>query len=254
MLDEACRQLRAWDDDGHDVPTIAVNLSPLQFSSPSLVETVRLKDESGASDYLVANDAAAVMELVQFNALEFHPWGAHAEAPETADRIVFDLDPGEGVPWPEVVAAARQVRALLKQVGLESFVRTTGGKGLHVVVPLNPGTAWDVVKPFAHAFAQGMTDLDPLTYVATATKKFRKQKIFVDYLRNGRGATAVASFSLRARAGAPVSMPLRWEDLGKLDSGAAWTLRNAPARLKRLQAHPWGDYTRLRQSLEDIIE
>lgn len=220
----------------------------------SLVETVRLKDESGASDYLVANDAAAVMELVQFNALEFHPWGAHAEAPDTADRIVFDLDPGEGVRWSEVVAAARQVRGLLKQIGLESFVRTTGGKGLHVVVPLNPGTGWDVVKPFAHAFAQGMTDLDPLKYVATATKKFRKQKIFIDYLRNGRGATAVASFSLRARAGAPVSMPLRWEDLGKLESGDAWTLRNAPARLKRLKSHPWGDYTRLRQSLEDIVE
>ena len=219
-----------------------------------LVETVRLKDEAGASDYLVANDAAAVLELVQFNALEFHPWGAHAEAPDTADRIVFDLDPGEGVPWPEVVAAARQVRALLKQVGLESFVRTTGGKGLHVVVPLNPGTGWDVVKPFAHAFAQGMTELDPLKYVATATKKFRKQKIFVDYLRNGRGATAVASFSLRARAGAPVSMPLRWEELGRLKSGDAWTLRNAPARLQRLKAHPWGDYTTLRQSLEDIID
>lgn len=220
----------------------------------TLVETVRLKDEAGASDYLVANDAAAVMELVQFNALEFHPWGAHAEAPDTADRIVFDLDPGDGVRWAEIVAAARQVRGLLQQLKLESFVRTTGGKGLHVVVPLDPGTGWDVVKPFAHAFAQGMTELDPLKYVATATKKFRKQKIFVDYLRNGRGATAVASFSLRARAGAPVSMPLRWEDLGKVKSGDAWTLRNAPARLKRLKAHPWGDFMALRQSLDGIVD
>ncbi|MCD9097446.1 DNA ligase D [Luteimonas fraxinea] len=220
----------------------------------SLVETVRLKDEAGASDYLIANDAAAVMELVQFNALEFHPWGAHADAPDTADRIVFDLDPGDGVSWAEIVAAARQVRGLLQQLKLESFVRTTGGKGLHVVVPLDPGSDWDVVKPFAHAFAQGMTELDPLKYVATATKKFRKQKIFVDYLRNGRGATAVASFSLRARAGAPVSMPLRWEDLGKLKSGDAWTLRNAPARLKRLKAHPWGDFMALRQSLDGIVD
>ncbi|MFL6587856.1 MAG: DNA ligase D [Luteimonas sp.] len=219
----------------------------------TLVETVRLKDEAGASDYLVANDAAAVMELVQFNALEFHPWGAHADAPETADRIVFDLDPGEGVSWAEIVAAARQVRGLLQQLKLESFVRTTGGKGLHVVVPLDPGSDWDVVKPFAHAFAQGMTELDPLKYVATATKKFRKQKIFIDYLRNGRGATAVASFSVRARAGAPVSMPLRWEDLGRLKAGDAWTLRNAPARLKRLKAHPWGDFTALRQSLDGIV-
>lgn len=219
-----------------------------------LVETVRLKEESGSGDYLVANDAAAALELVQFNALEFHPWGAHADAPDIADRIVFDLDPGDGVRWPEIVAAARHVRELLRQVGLESFVRTTGGKGLHVVVPLNPGCDWDVVKPFAHAFAQGMVELDPLKYVATATKKFRKGKIFVDYLRNGRGATSVASFSLRARAGAPVSMPLRWEDLGKVKSGNAWTLRNAPARLKRLKAHPWGDFAVLKQSLDDIVD
>lgn len=219
-----------------------------------LVETVRLKEESGSGDYLVANDAAAALELVQFNALEFHPWGAHADAPDIADRIVFDLDPGDGVRWPEIVAAARHVRELLRQVGLESFVRTTGGKGLHVVVPLNPGCDWDVVKPFAHAFAQGMVELDPLKYVATATKKFRKGKIFVDYLRNGRGATSVASFSLRARAGAPVSMPLRWEDLGKVKSGDAWTLRNAPARLKRLKAHPWGDFAVLKQSLDDIVD
>ncbi|KPN16910.1 ATP-dependent DNA ligase [Xanthomonas sp. Mitacek01] len=219
-----------------------------------LVETVRLKEESGSGDYLVANDAAAALELVQFNALEFHPWGAHADAPDIADRIVFDLDPGDGVRWPEIVAAARHVRELLRQVGLESFVRTTGGKGLHVVVPLNPGCDWDVVKPFAHAFAQGMVELDPLKYVATATKKFRKGKIFVDYLRNGRGATSVASFSLRARAGAPVSMPLRWEDLGKVKLGNAWTLRNAPARLKRLKAHPWGDFAVLKQSLDDIVD
>ncbi|TDK29249.1 DNA ligase D [Luteimonas terrae] len=219
-----------------------------------LVETVRLKEESGSGDYLIANDAAAALELVQFNALEFHPWGAHADAPDIADRIVFDLDPGDGVRWPEIVAAARHVRELLRQVGLESFVRTTGGKGLHVVVPLNPGCDWDVVKPFAHAFAQGMVELDPLKYVATATKKFRKGKIFVDYLRNGRGATSVASFSLRARAGAPVSMPLRWEDLGKVKSGDAWTLRNAPARLKRLKAHPWGDFAVLKQSLDDIVD
>lgn len=218
-----------------------------------LVETVRLKDESGSGDYLVANDAAAALELVQFNALEFHPWGAHADAPDIADRIVFDLDPGEGVAWPQIVEAARHVRELLRQVGLESFVRTTGGKGLHVVVPLNPGCSWDVVKPFAHAFAQGMVEVDPLTYVATATKKFRKGKIFIDYLRNGRGATSVASFSLRARAGAPVSMPLRWEDLGRVKSGDAWTLRNAPARLKRLKAHPWGAFATIAQSLGDLV-
>ncbi|WP_337243456.1 DNA ligase D [Luteimonas sp. gir] len=215
-----------------------------------LVDTVRLKEESGgAGDYLVVNDAAAALELVQFNALEFHPWGAHAKAPDIADRIVFDLDPGEGIAWRDIVAAARQIRGLLQQVGLQSFVRTSGGKGLHVVVPLNPGCAWSVVKPFAQAFAQSLAQLEPLTYVATATKKFRKERIFVDYLRNGRGATAVASFSLRARAGAPVAMPLRWEELGRVKAGNQWTLRNTPARLKRLGTHPWDGLETLRQTL-----
>ncbi|NYZ61341.1 DNA ligase D [Luteimonas deserti] len=216
-----------------------------------LVETVRLKEESGAGDYLVVTDAAAALELVQFNALEFHPWGAQAKTPDTADRIVFDLDPGDGVAWTETVAAARQVRDLLARVGMESFVRTTGGKGLHVVVPLNPGAPWTRVKPFAQAFAQSLVQMEPLKYVATATKKFRAGKIFIDYLRNGRGATSVASFSLRARSGAPVAMPLRWEDLGRVKSGDAWTLRNAPARLARLKAHPWGRFGDLRQVLPE---
>ncbi len=217
-----------------------------------LVDTVRLKEElGGAGDYLVVGDAAAALELVQFNALEFHPWGATAATPDVADRIVFDLDPGEGVAWREIVAAARQVRDLLQRIGLASYVRTTGGKGLHVVVPLNPGAGWDVVKPFAHAFAQSLAELEPLKYVATATKKFRKDRIFVDYLRNGRGATAVASFSLRARPGAPVAMPLRWEELGRVRSGDAWTLRNAAARLKRLKAHPWDGFDTQVQGLPD---
>ncbi|MET0808847.1 MAG: DNA ligase D [Pseudoxanthomonas sp.] len=217
------------------------------------VDAVKLKEEAGnQADYLVARDARAVMEMVQFNALEFHPWGSHAEEPDRADRIVFDLDPGPGVPWAEVVAAARQIRKLLEDLELVSYVRTSGGKGLHVVVPLNPGCDWDVVKPFAHGFAETMAAMEPLKFVATATKKFREGKIFIDYLRNGRGATSVASFSLRAREGAPVAMPLRWEELAKVRSGAAFDIDTALKRMKRLKAHPWAGIEDVQQDLDKV--
>ncbi|SDY65584.1 bifunctional non-homologous end joining protein LigD [Lysobacter sp. yr284] len=219
------------------------------------VDSVSLEEESGQrADYLVVRDLAGLMNLVQFNALEFHPWGAKAPRPDRADRIVFDLDPGSGVPWSEVVSAARQLRSLLTKLELQSFVRTSGGKGLHVVVPLKPGCDWDLVKPFAHSFAETLAQMEPLKYIATATKKFRNGKIFVDYLRNGRGATSVASFSLRAREGAPVAMPLRWEDLGKVKSGHAFDIRSAQARVKRLRRHPWAGIDAVRQDLDRLSE
>ena len=217
------------------------------------VDAVKLKEETGSqADYLVARDARSVMEMVQFNALEFHPWGSHADDPDRADRVVFDLDPGPGVAWTEIVAAARQIRKLLEDLGLTSYVRTSGGKGLHVVLPLNPGCDWSTVKPFAHSFAETMASMEPLKFVATATKKFRNGKIFIDYLRNGRGATSVASFSLRAREGAPVAMPLRWEELGKVKGGNAFDLLSAPKRMKRLKVHPWEGIESVSQDLDKV--
>ena len=217
------------------------------------VDAVKLKEEAGnQADYLVARDGQSIMEMVQFNALEFHPWGSHAEQPDRADRIVFDLDPGPGVSWADIVKAARQVRKLLENLELVSYVRTSGGKGLHVVVPLNPGCDWNIVKPFAHSFADTMAGMEPLKFVSTATKKFRNGKIFIDYLRNGRGATSVASFSLRAREGAPVAMPLRWEELGKVKSGAQFDIESAPARMKRLKHHPWEGIEKVKQDLDKV--
>ena len=217
------------------------------------VEVVPLEEEGGArADYLVVHDETGLLELAQFNAIEFHPWGAQAQAPDLADRIVFDLDPGPDVAWVRVVEAARLVRKRLRALGLTSFVRTSGGKGLHVVVPLKPACPWPQVKDFAHAFAESMAASEPLAYVATATKKFRKGRIFIDYLRNGRGATSVASFSLRAREGAPVAMPLRWEELGRIKGGDAYTLASAPRRMARVGEHPWGDYTRRKQDLAAV--
>ena len=219
------------------------------------VDSVPLQEEGGArADYLVVHDETGVLELAQFNALEFHPWGALAQTPERADRIVFDLDPGPDVPWRRVVDAARLVRKHLRALGLVSYVRTSGGKGLHVVVPLKPAYPWPQVKDFAHAFAESMAAADPLAYVATATKKFRKGRIFIDYLRNGRGATSVASFSLRAREGAPVAMPLRWEELGRIKGGDAYSLASAPRRMARLDQHPWGDYTDLTQDFAAVAK
>lgn len=217
-----------------------------------LVDRVPIEDaDGGREDCLVVRDAASVMELVQFNTIEFHPWGARVDDVAHADRLVFDLDPDEAVAWRDVIAAARQLRDYLAQAGLQSFVRTSGGKGLHLVVPLKPAAPWEVARAFAQAVAEAARGMDPLRYVATASKAQRKGRIFIDWLRNGRGSTSVASFSVRARAGAPVSMPLRWEELGRIKSGHAFDIHNTPARLKRLKQHPWAGIDTLRQSLPE---
>ncbi|WP_313915191.1 DNA ligase D [Tahibacter sp.] len=214
------------------------------------VDRVRLKEESGATrDYLVVNDETQLMELVQFNALEFHPWGSTAARPDRADRLVFDLDPGPGVTWAAVKSAARQLHDLLAKTGLESFLRTSGGKGLHVVVPLNPGCSWNLVKRFAQGFAASLAQSEPERYVAVASKAKRNGVIFIDYLRNGRGATSVASYSLRARPGAPVAMPLAWSELARLKSAAAFDLHSARRRIARRAQDPWSGIDEVHQNL-----
>ncbi|TAL85120.1 MAG: DNA ligase D [Rhodanobacter sp.] len=219
------------------------------------VGSAKLQEASGTkATYIYPRDASSVLELVQFGVLEFHPWGSTIEQPDRADRVVFDLDPGDDVAWHRVVAAARLLRRQLTQLGLVSFLRTTGGKGLHVVVPLNPGCSWARVKDFAHAFASTLAQAYPLEFTASASKVSRRGKIYVDYLRNSRGATSVASYSLRARPGAPVAMPLRWSELGRLKSGHAFTIRSAPRRLARLRADPWAGIDTVRQDLEEIMK
>lgn len=214
------------------------------------VDTVKLKEDSGVNaDYLVVEDLAGLMELVQFNALEFHPWGSHASEPDRADRVVFDLDPGEGVPFSEVKKAATDIRKLLQQLELESYLRVSGGKGLHVVVPLKPGCDWDLTKRFAHGFADALAQSEPDRFLATATKSKRTKRIFVDYLRNGRGATAVASYSMRGRPGAPVAMPLAWSELAKLTKASSFTIKDVPARLRRRRKDPWEGINSVKQNL-----
>ncbi|MGH8028686.1 MAG: DNA polymerase domain-containing protein, partial [Arenimonas sp.] len=181
--------------------------------------------------------------------LEIHVWGSRAKTIEKPDRLVFDLDPDPGTEWKRILAAARDVRARLGDVGLESFVRLSGGKGLHVVVPLLPEADWDQAKRFSEAFAQAMVAHRPDEYVATMSKARRVGRIFIDWLRNGRGATSVTSWSLRARPGAPVAVPLRWDELGRTTGGNQFDLAEAMKRAAGSKADAWSGIERLRQRL-----
>ena len=216
----------------------------------SHVASIPLKEKSGdAGDYLFVNDLHGVLELVQMNVIEFHPWGSRIDAPDQPDRLVFDLDPAPGIDWKALVTAARDVRARLAEVGLESFVRLSGGKGVHVVAPIQRGPDWVAVKAFCEAFAQAMSSAHPLTYLATASKAKREGRIFIDWLRNARGATSVASWSLRARAGAPTAMPITWNELARARDPAQFDLATAQKRAKTLSKDPWEGFDRLRQTL-----
>ena len=204
------------------------------------------------SDKIISiDDLAGLISLVQAGVLEVHTRGTTVADRERADRLVFDLDPGPGTGWQDVVAAAREVRARLARMKLESFLKTSGGKGLHVVVPIKP-TPWAAAKDFAYAIAAGMAADDPGRYTATASKSKRNKRIFIDYLRNSREATAVAPFSTRARPGAPVSTPLDWSELGALKGSNQYTVLNLPGRLARLRKDPWAGIGHLQQALPNL--
>jgi len=190
----------------------------------------------------------ALISAAQMNVVEFHTWNATSRAIEKPDRMTFDLDPGEGVGWAAMVEAARMTRALLDAIGLVAFVKTSGGKGLHVVVPLMPREGWDDVKDFSREVVERLAELAPDKLVAKSGPKNRVGRIFVDYLRNGRGATTAAAYSARARAGLGVSVPCDWDELDALRGGDHWTIANAHERLEAA-TDPWAEYARCRQAL-----
>jgi bifunctional non-homologous end joining protein LigD len=216
------------------------------------VRAVAVKEKDGSERYLAVDDATGLLQLVQMNVLEFHPWGALASDQEHADRLVFDLDPHPSVAWATMRKAARMLHDALGAIGLESFLRTTGGKGLHVVVPLAPPVAWADAKHFAGQIALILAAERPQMFVSIAGEQKRDKSIFIDWLRNARGATAVASYSLRAREGAPVAMPIEWSELSRLRSGAAYNLKSALEKIRRRSADPWKNFAKVRQTLPTL--
>jgi bifunctional non-homologous end joining protein LigD len=206
--------------------------------------------DTGDNEPMVAIDGlAGLMCLVQAGVVEIHPWGSTVDHLEKPDRLIFDLDPGENVPWTDVIEAARDVRDRLIALGLQSFVKTSGGKGLHVVVPVEPEAAWDDVKVFTTTVAATMAKERPDRYVSTIAKRARGAHIFIDYLRNGRGATAVAAYSTRASPRASVSTPLDWDELSPGLRSDHFTVGNLLHRLSSLRQDPWQGIFKIRQRL-----
>ncbi|WP_431855850.1 non-homologous end-joining DNA ligase [Azospirillum sp.] len=206
---------------------------------PRAVRRLRCGDE----EWVGVDDLAGIVALVQVGVLELHPWGATADDLDRPDRIVLDLDPAEGVPWTRVVEGARALRTDLEGMGLRSFVKTTGGKGLHVVLPIEPAADWDTAKAFAHGVAVRLAEREPDRYTTNPLKEARKGRIFLDHLRNSRGATAVAAYSTRARPGAPVATPLRWDELSEDPQVNRRTLADPP------RGDAWEGFFGVRQRL-----
>ncbi|MEZ5828329.1 MAG: DNA ligase D [Hyphomicrobiales bacterium] len=199
--------------------------------------------------YLYIDNDDGLFGLVQISALEIHDWGVSLKHLDKPDRLVFDLDPDEDLDVAVLKAAAQEVRDFLSDLGLKSFLKATGGKGVHVVAPLTPKAGWDEVKAFAKAIADALVTARPDRYTANPLKRTRVGKVFVDYLRNQRGSSAICNYSTRAKEGAPVATPLRWDELKGLKGGAPYTVKTLPARLKRLKSDPWEDFFKTRQSI-----
>jgi bifunctional non-homologous end joining protein LigD len=216
-------------------------------TTPANIERIDVSDASGKATYLTASTLLSLIGTVQMGVLELHTWGSSAPHLDKPDRIIFDLDPAPDLAWARVVEAAQLVRGFMQELGLEGFVKTTGGKGLHVVIPIKPEKTWDEIKPFSRAIAEHFGETLPDRFTAKMTKARRTGRIFIDYLRNGWEATAVAAFSTRARPGAPVSVPIAWDELTNDMRDTSFTLETVGQRLKHLARDPWQDYFTCRQ-------
>jgi bifunctional non-homologous end joining protein LigD len=213
---------------------------------PSALRRVRIQEKTKVGEYLVADSISAVVALVQMGIVEIHTWNSTTDALERPNRIIWDLDPGPDVSWRQVVTGARLVREVLKTLGLASWVKTTGGRGLHVVVPLKPSRDWSACLAYARAVSDAIVRTNPTLYTTTFAKRGREGKILIDYLRNNRTNTAICAFSPRARPGAPVSVPLAWRELRATPE--QWTLVTVLQRLRR-RANPWKAYWTANQQI-----
>ena len=214
------------------------------------VDRIVVPESDGKATYMGASSAAALVALVQWGVIEMHPWGSRKPKLERPDQLIFDFDPDDEVPWRELVTGVKLIRTLLDELGLVGFLKTTGGKGLHVVLPIRATISWDEAKAFTHGVAGFMVNTFGDRFTATVSKARRKGKIFIDYLRNAQGATAVAPYVVRARAGAPVAMPLAWADLDGDDLRFDhFNVANAAAFLAKRRRDPWRDYFDVSQSI-----
>jgi len=209
---------------------------------PEAVDRVVVPEGGGKATYMMANSLPAVVALVQLGVLEMHPWGASTPRLGFPDRLIFDLDPDDGLPWEKVAEAARLVRSLLEEIGLRGFLKTTGGKGLHVVAPVRPVQPWDEAKAFTKSVAELLARAFPDRFTSSMSKAARRGKIYLDYLRNAEGATAIAAYAIRARAHAPVSTPIHWEELGEDVRFDHFNAGNVASRLGRRKKDPWADF------------
>lgn len=221
--------------------------------TPKTIDRVPIEEGGEKAETLYIRDLKGLASLVQVSVLEIHVWQARVDNPERPDRMVIDLDPDEAVPFSRVIEGALRVRERLTDAGLTSFVKTTGGKGLHVVVPLERRQSWEELKASSKKLAQGMAGDYPQSYTANSSKAVRSGRIYIDWVRNGRGATAVAAYSTRARPGAPVSTPIAWEELTPTLRSDSFTVRNLAERLAGLSADPWGEMGDVRQALTSTV-
>jgi bifunctional non-homologous end joining protein LigD len=216
-------------------------------SVDAAVARLEAPEAHGTATYLSANSVAAIVALLQWGVVELHPWGSRKPALHCPDRLILDFDPGPNVPWKDLVAVVRACRELIEEIGLTGFLKTTGGKGLHIVVPIRPTLGWAAARGFTKAIADRLARAAPDRIVTTAaSKSARADKIFIDYLRNTQGATAVAPYSLRARKNAPVATPIEWEELATDVRFDHFNLRNMPARLARMKRDPWAALAKTR--------
>lgn len=217
--------------------------------APEELHRVTIREKQGNDTYLTIENAEGLVALAQISAVEIHVWGSKTDMIEKPDVIVLDLDPAPDVTWKRVIAAAIELRDFLGELGLKSFVKTSGGKGLHLCVPLRRAHAWPAVREFSELIARTVERIAPDRYVANMSKKRRVGKIFVDYLRNERGSTSIAAFSTRAKPAAPLSVPLTWKELPRIKSADQFQLRNISKRLKSLRRDPWEGYDKVDQQI-----
>jgi bifunctional non-homologous end joining protein LigD len=223
---------------------------------PDSLPTLAIADKNdpeNTQDYVYVSDAADLVALVQAGVLEIHPWGARIDNVERPDQLVFDLDPHPDVEWAETCRIARDLRAYLAELELTAFLRTTGGKGLHLVVPIERHTNWDDAKAFARAVCRTFAAREPKRLTTNMAKHIRRGKIFLDYIRNGRGATAIASYSTRAHDTPTIAVPIRWEELAGLDSPDHYDIARALQRLQQLESDPWANVDSARKRITKAI-